>query len=46
MHGMHRHQAKREERMRTEACEGMLLNMPVTQLFSVLSSFFLPEVRK
>ncbi len=46
MHGMHRYQAKREERMRTEACEGMLLNMPVTQLFSVLSSFFLPEVRK
>jgi hypothetical protein len=30
MHGMHRYQAKREERMRTEACEGMLLNMPVT----------------
>ncbi len=33
MYGMHRHQAKREERMRTEACEGMLLNMPVTAMY-------------
>ncbi len=34
MRGIHRYQAKR---MRTEACEDMLLNMPVKSIINTLS---------